>query len=410
MERLLDAGDAEGATKVLAQKIKPHYLAVEEECDRLTDNVTNVRQAERAVVRDEVSNSRWIMLLLMAFGAIVTVAALGIVRGANSTLRVTAIDLMTASRQVSTAAGQVASASQSLAQGTSKQAATLEDTASSTTEIAAVTRRNAENARRVTGLMAETSHLVGDANHNLEDMVQSMQEINASSQKISKIIKVIDEIAFQTNILALNAAVEAARAGEAGMGFAVVADEVRNLAHRSAQAAQDTAGLIEESIAKSHEGNRKLQLVATSIQQITGSAAQVKVLVDEVDMGSQEQSRGIEQIATAVIQMEQVTQRSAANAEESAAASQELAAQAQSLYTIVERVRKLVGGHSGASAPEHVIHRAGPARSAVSNSGGIAALGKSLHQANQTRIVAPVAAGMSRGREAFPLDDTESSF
>jgi methyl-accepting chemotaxis protein len=122
-------------------------------------------------------------------------------------------------------------------------------------------------------------------------MVQSMKEINTSSEKISKIIRVIDEIAFQTNILALNAAVEAARAGEAGMGFAVVADEVRNLAHRSAQAAKDTAALIEESIAKSNEGNNKLQLVADSIQKVTGSATQVKVLVDEVDVGSQEQSR-----------------------------------------------------------------------------------------------------------------------
>ena len=200
--------------------------------------------------------------------------------------------------------------------------------------------------------MTETAHRVEDANHNLEEMVQSMKEINSSSEKISKIIRVIDEIAFQTNILALNAAVEAARAGEAGMGFAVVADEVRNLAHRSAQAAKDTAALIEESIAKSNEGNKKLQLVAGSIQQVTGSATQVKVLVDEVDVGSQEQSRGIEQIATAVTQMETVTQRSAASAEESAAASEELAAQAQALHDIVERVRQLVGGNTEGTSRE----------------------------------------------------------
>ena len=158
----------------------------------------------------------------------------------------------------------------------------------------------------------------------------------------------IDEIAFQTNILALNAAVEAARAGEAGMGFAVVADEVRNLAHRSAQAAKDTAALIEESIGKSNEGSRKLDLVAKSIQQITGSSTQVKTLVDEIDVGSQEQSRGIEQISMAVGQMEKVTQRNAANAEESAAASEELAAQARSLYETVERLRQIAGDDESA--------------------------------------------------------------
>jgi methyl-accepting chemotaxis protein len=171
-----------------------------------------------------------------------------------------------------------------------------------------------------------------------------MQQINASSDKISKIIKVIDEIAFQTNILALNAAVEAARAGEAGMGFAVVADEVRNLAQRSAQAAKDTAGLIEESIATSREGSAKLEQVAGVIRAITESATQVKTLVDEVNMGSQEQSKGIDQIAKAVAQMDQVTQGTAASAEESASASEELSAQAQALNHIVSALGTLVGG------------------------------------------------------------------
>jgi methyl-accepting chemotaxis protein/methyl-accepting chemotaxis protein-1 (serine sensor receptor) len=195
------------------------------------------------------------------------------------------------------------------------------------------------------------------------------------------------------------------------MGFAVVADEVRNLAHRSAQAAKDTAALIEESIAKSNEGNKKLQLVAGSIQQVTGSATQVKVLVDEVDVGSQEQSRGIEQIATAVSQMESVTQRSAANAEESAAASEELAAQAQTLYDVAERVRALVNGSSAASPLGTGTQRTVSAATASSNSSDLLALSSSLQEGHGTKAaVAASIAKSSHGREAFPLDDSDNSF
>src|SRR5262249_23611979 len=150
--------------------------------------------------------------------------------------------------------------------------------------------------------------------------VEQMQEIDASSNKIARIIKVIDEIAFQTNILALNAAVEAARAGEAGLGFAVVADEVRNLAQRCAQAARDTTGLIEESIRTSHDGNARLDQMAAAVRAMMENLLRIKRLVDEVNLGNKEQARGMEQIAHAVIQMEQVTQQTAAGAEQSAAA------------------------------------------------------------------------------------------
>ena len=209
-----------------------------------------------------------------------------------------------------------------------------------------MTRRNAENSQEAASSMAQTEKLVGDANAALGEMVTSMVAIKESSDKVSKIIKTIDEIAFQTNILALNAAVEAARAGEAGMGFAVVADEVRTLAQRSAQAARDTAALIEESITRANHGHQRVAQVSDAIGAITASAGRVKELVDAVSVASREQSHGIDQVTQAITQMEKVTQNTAATAEESAAASEELSAQAESAMAVVGRLSTLVGSQA----------------------------------------------------------------
>jgi methyl-accepting chemotaxis protein len=244
--------------------------------------------------------------------------------------------------QVAVAAAQVTASAQSLAQGASEQAASLEETSTSTEQISSMVRSNTENAGTVVERMEGTTARIAAANRNLEQMVGAMREINASSDKIARIIKVIDEIAFQTNILALNAAVEAARAGEAGMGFAVVADEVRSLAQRCAQAARETSDLIDDSIGKSKEGRARLDEVVAAIAAVTESSDEVRRLVGEVDTGSQEQARGIDQIAGAVAQMNQVTQKTAAVAEESASAGEELNAQSESLRALVATLSALV--------------------------------------------------------------------
>ena len=322
--------------------------------------------------------------------------ALFIVRGTNGILRSAVVDLREGAEQVVSAAGQVATSSQSLSQGATEQAASLEETSASMEEMASMTRKNAENTRQAATLMGEVDTRVAESNRSLTEMVGSMAQIKDSSNKVAKIIKTIDEIAFQTNILALNAAVEAARAGEAGMGFAVVADEVRNLAQRSAQAARDTASLIEESIANSSEGSQRVDLVAGSIGAITESVSRVRALVQEVSAASQQQAQGIDQVSQAVAQMEKVTQTTAATAEESAAASEELNAQAETSRNVVARLDALVGGARSTSGSRA---RRAP-RTAESRAAAPAARVLNLSARAQKVVQRPTA------EEQIPLGDT----
>jgi methyl-accepting chemotaxis protein/methyl-accepting chemotaxis protein-1 (serine sensor receptor) len=282
-----------------------------------------------------------VTLALLALG--VGIGVFFIVRNASGSMKILSARMAESAAHVANASKQVSAASQSLAQGATEQAASLEETSASTEEIVSITRKNADHASEVAVLMQKTEKDSTESNRTLDRMVEQMKEIDGSSHKIARIIKVIDEIAFQTNILALNAAVEAARAGEAGLGFAVVADEVRNLAQRCAQAARDTAALIEESIATAGDGNARLDQMAGAVRSMTQSAIRVKSLVDEVNLGSQEQTRGMEQIARAVLQMQQVTQKTAAGAEQSASAGAELDGHASSLRTLVHEMHAMVG-------------------------------------------------------------------
>ena len=300
-----------------------------------TDAADSTYQWARAV-------STAIVIVCLLVGAVVVVT----IRRVSQKLALAASRLHQSAEQMRGSSGQISTSAQSLAQGATEQAASLEETSASMEEMTAMTRRNADHTRSALGLVAQTDSHAQRSNSALAEMTASMNSIRESSDKVSKIIKTIDEIAFQTNILALNAAVEAARAGEAGMGFAVVADEVRSLAQRSSTAARDTAELIEASIAASADGARKVEQVADAIKAVTSNVQQVKALVSEVSEAGEQQSVGISQVAQAIVQMEQVTQQTAATAEESAAASEELDAEVDQVMAEVEALEAMVGGSS----------------------------------------------------------------
>ncbi len=246
--------------------------------------------------------------------------------------------------QIATASGQITSTSQSLAEGSSEQAASIEESSASLEEMAAMTKQNADNANQADQLMKQASEVVGQANESMAGLTASMEDISKSGEETSKIIKTIDEIAFQTNLLALNAAVEAARAGEAGAGFAVVADEVRNLAMRAADAAKDTATLIEGTTLKVKTGSDLVAGTNEAFAQVTDSASKVGELVAEIAAASDEQARGIEQVNTAVTEMDKVTQQNAANAQQTASSSGEMLSQAGWMKAMVTELVSLVGG------------------------------------------------------------------
>ncbi|MHC4885917.1 MAG: methyl-accepting chemotaxis protein, partial [Planctomycetota bacterium] len=298
----------------------------------------------------------WVLGALILVSILVTALAWGIARSVSNPITRIIASLTAGADQVAAASGQISSASQSLAEGSTEQAASLEETSSALEEMASMTRQNAENAGSANAMMEETGQQVGEGSKAVSNMASAMGEISESSDEIGKIIKTIEEIAFQTNLLALNAAVEAARAGDAGKGFAVVADEVRNLAQRSAEAARNTADLIEGTVTRVKNGTEIVSGLTTSFSAVEESAGRVAGLVAEITTASNEQAQGVDQVNTAVAQMDKVTQQNAANAEESASASEELNAQADQLNAIVAELAALVEGsaaarHGRASAP-----------------------------------------------------------
>ena len=346
-------GDKSGSVKgAMADFDGPLYATI----DPIGGKITELVDLQLRVAKEEYSaaSARYQSVLLL-MGVVILIGltagggyALWVTHSTSRTLALIATTLDTEASETAAASAQVAASSQSLAESASEQAASLEETSAAIEELSSMVKRNTDAAQRAKELAGQTRAAADTGATDMREMQTAMGEIKGSSDSVSKILRDIDEIAFQTNILALNAAVEAARAGEAGMGFAVVADEVRNLAQRSAKAAKETAAKIEDAISKSQRGVEISARVAKNFDDIAGKTREVDQYVAEIAGASSEQGQGIGQINTAVTQMDKVTQANAASAEETASASEELSAQAESLQATVNQLQQLVAGNVAA--------------------------------------------------------------
>src|SRR6056297_3509638 len=322
--------------------------------NNLVTDMEQLRQEQKAKMVNQQNTTVTLVLVLSVVGVIVgIVVAIFIVRSIVGPLTKINNNLRDGAEQVASASEELSSASQQLAEGSSEQASSLEETSATLDESNSMLQQTSDNTSRATEIAQLASNASNKGSNEMKEMMNSMKQIKDSSGELSKIIKVIDDIAFQTNLLSLNAAVEAARAGEAGAGFAVVAEEVRNLAQRSAKAAQDTTEIIEKNVKMSASGVTVAQKVQEALQEINTQSSELSKLIDQINAASKEQSQGISQINQAMGQMEQVTQQNASNAEETASSSEEMSAQAETLNEIVMQLNKLITGVTSAASHQH---------------------------------------------------------
>lgn len=314
-----------------------------------TTNIPLLKTMNEAVGLYESNNNlsriQIIQGVLLAIACLVTGVAWYFVRnGIVNPLRAVSTSIGESAHNIDGLSGSVASAAEGIADRSSSQAAAAEQSSASLEEITSMTRQNADNTKAADAKMQQTKATAEQASGVMEEMNVSMEEILTASAETQKIVKTIDEIAFQTNLLSLNAAVEAARAGEAGAGFAVVADEVRNLALRSAESAKDTAALIENIVQRIQSGSSLVKKATESFREVAEGATKVATLLDEINTANNEQSIGVSQISVGINEMDRLTQESVATSEEAAATAEELHTEAQNLTGIVESLVTLVEG------------------------------------------------------------------
>ena len=410
---LLRDGKPEAARDLLRDRLD---IEVQESVDRFNECIEyNTGFAQSQV--DSARHKVWMSFILIgtALSLALLLASLlgfGIIRSTIGALRAVSDSLESSAAQTATASGQLSSVSQALAAGCSEQGSSVVQTSAALEEMSTMIRSTADNASRAKDLANQARTAAETGSRTMVAMNEAMTAIEVSSAEVAKIVKNIDEIAFQTNILALNAAVEAARAGEAGAGFAVVADEVRSLAQRSAAAARETAAKIETAIANSRHGSASCSRVGESLGEIAEKVTAADSLVAEIATAAREQTHGIKQIGLAMTQMDGVTRGNAARAEESSSAATELNSQAHLMQESVEFLRSLVFSRSQSGS-----------RNARPSAAALPRFEKTARASTRSALPAPPASGARPalpaasavripmpGDAALPRDDEDKNF